>query len=329
MLEMFGSARHNRGRVPGHARQADGRSGRVAAHVGLSAEAARAELTVLAELMLVNAGPGGGPYFAIPPEQALEVLLAAEEARISECRRRAGKGGGGGGGGSSRPSSPAGACATRAGSSSRSTTLRSSRPGCSSWLHSGGRTRSPSFFRGRMPLRRWALSPGSTTSCSVEASRYERSSRTRPWRSPDTGATTSPVRPGAGCRSVPSGTPTRLVIVDETAQSCRRAQAPAALVMKDPDLVAPITALLLDAVWHASAPVLAERNPAEGDEFSDARVRQVVALLAQGQKDEAIARRLQISVRTVRRLVSASLTALHAESRFEAGVIAVRRGWVS
>ena len=33
--------------------------------------------------------------------------------------------------------------------------------------------------------------------------------------------------------------------------------------------------------------------------------------------------------RTVRRLVSAALTALHAESRFEAGVLAVRRGWVS
>ena len=101
----------------------------LAAHVGLSAEAARGELKVLAELMLVNVGPGGGP-FAIPPEQALKVLLAAEEARISECQRRVGR---------AREdlgelvdAFVASRSPHRRGSSSRSTTLPSSRPDCSS-----------------------------------------------------------------------------------------------------------------------------------------------------------------------------------------------------
>ena len=45
-------------------------------------------------------------------------------------------------------------------------------------------------------------------------------------------------------------------------------------------------------------------------------------------KDEQIARELGLSLRTVRRRVAEVLDELGATSRFQAGVEAVRRGWV-
>ncbi len=50
--------------------------------------------------------------------------------------------------------------------------------------------------------------------------------------------------------------------------------------------------------------------------------------LAGGAKDEQIARALGLSLRTVRRRVSEVLDELGADSRFQAGVEAVRRGWL-
>ncbi|TIC80211.1 helix-turn-helix transcriptional regulator [Nocardioides sp. GY 10127] len=50
--------------------------------------------------------------------------------------------------------------------------------------------------------------------------------------------------------------------------------------------------------------------------------------LASGAQDEQIARRLGVSLRTVRRRVADMMTELGAESRFQAGVEAARRGWL-
>jgi DNA-binding NarL/FixJ family response regulator len=51
-------------------------------------------------------------------------------------------------------------------------------------------------------------------------------------------------------------------------------------------------------------------------------------MLAAGAKDEQIARALGVSLRTVRRRVAALLADLGVRSRFQAGVEAMRRGWV-
>lgn len=50
--------------------------------------------------------------------------------------------------------------------------------------------------------------------------------------------------------------------------------------------------------------------------------------LASGAQDEQIARRLGVSLRTVRRRVAELLADLGADSRFQAGVEAARRGWL-
>ncbi|WP_157916328.1 helix-turn-helix transcriptional regulator [Streptomyces xinghaiensis] len=58
------------------------------------------------------------------------------------------------------------------------------------------------------------------------------------------------------------------------------------------------------------------------------REREVLALLATGAKDESIARRLGISERTLRRLMTQLVEKLGVESRFAAGVRAARLGLV-
>ncbi|MFF9869684.1 LuxR C-terminal-related transcriptional regulator [Streptomyces sp. NPDC013953] len=63
-----------------------------------------------------------------------------------------------------------------------------------------------------------------------------------------------------------------------------------------------------------------------GTEDFSPKEREVLAMLAAGAKDEAIARRLGCSERTLLRLLTALVAKLGAESRFAAGVQAARLG---
>lgn len=56
--------------------------------------------------------------------------------------------------------------------------------------------------------------------------------------------------------------------------------------------------------------------------------KDVLVLMAQGAKDEAIGRRLGISARTVRRSVADMLELSGADSRFQLAIAAVRLGWL-
>ncbi|MFF2327819.1 MULTISPECIES: TrmB family transcriptional regulator [unclassified Streptomyces] len=80
--------------------------------------------------------------------------------------------------------------------------------------------------------------------------------------------------------------------------------------------------LLFDACWSRAVPLGTDATTL------DVQTRQVLMLLAAGLKDESVARQLNTTTRTVRRRVQDVLTALHAKSRFHAGVEASRRGWV-
>ncbi|MEU4676093.1 helix-turn-helix domain-containing protein [Micromonospora sp. NPDC023737] len=68
----------------------------------------------------------------------------------------------------------------------------------------------------------------------------------------------------------------------------------------------------------------AESHP---DQLSD-RDTELIGLLAGGATDERIARTLGWSVRTVHRHVHRIMTMVGAETRFQAGMEAVRRGWI-
>jgi hypothetical protein len=65
-----------------------------------------------------------------------------------------------------------------------------------------------------------------------------------------------------------------------------------------------------------------------GDDGRASDRRLLLDQLAGGAKDEQIARALGLSLRTVRRRVADILNELGVDSRFQAGVEAVRRGWI-
>ncbi|WP_143686917.1 helix-turn-helix transcriptional regulator [Streptomyces sp. TLI_171] len=97
----------------------------------------------------------------------------------------------------------------------------------------------------------------------------------------------------------------------------------AAVVVRDPAVVS-VVRELFEHFWAASwiPPELLGRTA------PDDRHREVLRLLAAGLTDQAIGRKLEISDRTVRRLVADLTTALGAQSRFQAGVHAARLGWI-
>jgi DNA-binding NarL/FixJ family response regulator len=89
-----------------------------------------------------------------------------------------------------------------------------------------------------------------------------------------------------------------------------------------------ITAMcaLFDQLWRAGEPWERQRKRNQG-ELSPLE-HELLWLLAQGMTDEAAARKLGLSLRTVRRLASDLMARLNAHSRFEAGVRAAHRGWL-
>lgn len=122
--------------------------------------------------------------------------------------------------------------------------------------------------------------------------------------------------------------PTRLAVFGTTAallgQQFGRADE-RRLVLRQQSMVAAMTHLF-EALWEKAlaVPVLEGQRYDEGSNGQRLLLRQ----LAGGAKDEQIARSLGLSVRTVRRRVADLLDELGAESRFQAGAEAVRRGWL-
>lgn len=123
-------------------------------------------------------------------------------------------------------------------------------------------------------------------------------------------------------RSSTNPLPCRMVIIDEAiavAAGQGTAGRGVAMVVEEPVLVQGLLCLF-EATWAAciratpGSPTLDERS--------------LLQRMATGSTDEAIARRLGISDRQVRRRIASLLQRLGASSRFAAGAEAVRRGWL-
>ena len=100
-----------------------------------------------------------------------------------------------------------------------------------------------------------------------------------------------------------------------------------ALVVREPSLVSGLEELF-EGVWSAAQVLELDTSESEevsGDQLTQAEL-EVLAMLSAGTTDEAIARRLGISVRHLRRRVGHILAVLGVGSRFGAGVEAARRG---
>ena len=97
------------------------------------------------------------------------------------------------------------------------------------------------------------------------------------------------------------------------------------LVLRHQSLIAALT-LMFEGLWEKAMPVPGLDGGRDSEGASDRRL--LLTQLAGGAKDEQIARALELSVRTVRRRVADLMDELGATSRFQAGVEAVRRGWM-
>lgn len=95
-----------------------------------------------------------------------------------------------------------------------------------------------------------------------------------------------------------------------------------ALVVWSPPLVEGLLSLF-ELTWETATPIFGAGISGRAD-----REEELLRLLASGTKDATVARQLHLAVRTMRRSTAMLMAELGADTRFQAGVEAVRRGWV-
>lgn len=95
-----------------------------------------------------------------------------------------------------------------------------------------------------------------------------------------------------------------------------------ALVVWSPPLVEALLSLF-ELAWDSATPLFGASGQGRGD-----REEQLLQLLASGAKDATVARQLNVALRTMRRSAAVLMADLDADTRFQAGVEAARRGWV-
>lgn len=134
-----------------------------------------------------------------------------------------------------------------------------------------------------------------------------------------------------------SGLPMKLVMFDAAAAIMPlRTDDPSAgsLLVYSPTLLQVLSALF-EKLWEHAIPWTSDGTvgkdsiPSPAYPAPDARVAQMLRLMSLGLKDDAIARVLGVSRRTIQQWVSDVGTMLGARTRFQIALRAQRRGWLS
>jgi DNA-binding CsgD family transcriptional regulator len=99
-----------------------------------------------------------------------------------------------------------------------------------------------------------------------------------------------------------------------------------ALVVRAPVIIAALREYF-EMLWDRATPLGASRPVTSADRLTPAQ-QAVLEMMAEGLRDDVIARRAGLSKTTVRRHIAAILTRLDVTSRFAAGAAAQRRGWL-
>ncbi|MEU8971254.1 helix-turn-helix transcriptional regulator [Streptomyces monashensis] len=132
---------------------------------------------------------------------------------------------------------------------------------------------------------------------------------------------------GGEIRTVPA-LPLRLLIADRSVALVPidpEDSRAGAVVIQTPGAVAGLLALF-NLVWERATPF--GTPPPSVSDTPTSQEMALLQLLAQGQTDEVASRKLGLSLRTTRRLMAAVTAKLGARSRFEAGILATRAGWL-
>ncbi|MEU9289187.1 helix-turn-helix transcriptional regulator [Streptomyces sp. NPDC048275] len=135
------------------------------------------------------------------------------------------------------------------------------------------------------------------------------------------------VNEGAHVRTVAT-LPTRMVIFDRSQAvipvKCEDTADSAVLLTGEGNLA--MLCAHFESVWDTAQP-LSDKPRLDAHDLTDSE-RTTLKLLSVGHTDETIAKRLGVSHRTARRIATSLMERLSARSRFEAGVQAVKHGWL-
>ncbi|ONK10457.1 LuxR C-terminal-related transcriptional regulator [Streptomyces sp. MP131-18] len=119
----------------------------------------------------------------------------------------------------------------------------------------------------------------------------------------------------------------RIVVFDRQVAVLIGEGAQAGMVVRETSVV-DFLARVFDRSWEQGLDFAGEAGRQhEVRELADSVQQSIVRLLVQGIRDEEIARRLDISVRTCRRHIAKVMDRLGSESRFQAGYLLRKRGW--
>jgi DNA-binding CsgD family transcriptional regulator len=125
------------------------------------------------------------------------------------------------------------------------------------------------------------------------------------------------------------GVPVKMFIADDTLGLIsldRPASSDSALVIHQSSLLDTLIALF-EAVWTDAVPIRFDA-PGPDESARHATRGTLLGLLAAGLTDDAIARQLGWHPRTAQRHVRGLMAELGAQTRFQAGLQAARRGWL-
>lgn len=296
----------------------------IANYLGMSEEEVRAACDVLADMELLRPSPGAPGFRPVNPEIGLAALLARSEAELQRRQQEI--------------------AATRAAVAAIAQEYDAARlrhqesferlegldavrsrleelaylaqEECMSFMPGGGQA--PDTMAASQPLDQQALERGVRIR-SVYQDSFRNDAATLRYAQWLTSL-------GGETRSSPT-LPMPLIIIDRSValvpldpNDPRRG----ALQVSSEGVVAGLCALF-EQVWESAIPF----GEVRVDEHGLSPMEQaLLRLLLEGQTDEGAARRLGISLRSVRRTMSSLMERLEARSRFQAGARAVQRGWL-
>ncbi|MFF3109372.1 LuxR C-terminal-related transcriptional regulator [Kitasatospora sp. NPDC057904] len=295
----------------------------IAAHLTLTDRHVRSALDELADLALLR--PAGGPadeLLPISPSVGLATLLARAEAELADRQRRI----------EATRAAVATIAAEHDGARARESITRhegieavrarieelaaATRTEMVSLNPNSAQT--PDAKAASKPLNQQLLERGVAIRCI-----YQDSFRNDP-------ATLAAARwlaeLGGQTRTVPT-VPLLMIVIDRETVLVPIDPANSrlgALELRSPGVVTAAYALF-EQTWLNATP-FGESATRDGNELT-LQEREIIKLLADGHTDEIVARRLDLSTRTTRRVVAELMGRLDARSRFQAGLRIAERGW--
>jgi hypothetical protein len=125
--------------------------------------------------------------------------------------------------------------------------------------------------------------------------------------------------------------PTKLLVVDNEVAllplTTSERTVDSAVVIRSSAMLTGLIRIFED-MWRFAAPFTSEHDHAGGGDQPSEEERWILSLLASGSTDDTIGRLMGFSARTAHRRVRELIARLGVETRFQAGVQAVKLGWL-